>query len=473
MAVKTCHKTLFAGSLLLLLCYNQGYCRTLQDDVNIVTQIFTLNGITSLLFMDVADVRNNRATSLKLNNLNISVLPDIFWQLDSLSSLDLRYNALEQLPDSIGLLTQLTTMSLQGNKLASLPTSFGELAKLKSLSLQGNKLSSLPFSFGKLSSLSSLWLGDINTNEGNLLTSLPDTIGNLKALNFLDVSNNLLVQIPPTISNIRYLYTLNLKNNKLATLPKYCFTYLRGSLELSYNEFVVFPDIGGNYLEYLYISYNHLKTLPFTFNNYEYLSSVDASHNEMDTFPDILAYMMRLKNINLDSNQIVYISSYIGNKSTSSWLLQIKLNDNQLKSLPNEITKLHADVWVRRNMICSLDTSTASWLDRTSTDKNWRTYQRCSARTTNNGNHEFPSNQIKLVAHENELFLSRYSNSESTLRIELFDCFGKKVKNYFEGASIVLNEKTPMSIQCLPEGRYFLRIHQGNLSYLKPIIKIK
>jgi Leucine-rich repeat (LRR) protein len=474
MAVTTRRKAPFAFVMLLLFCYGQGYCRTLQDDVNVVSQILSSNGITNVLFMEVTDVVNNRVAHLRLDSLNISVLPECIGQLDSLSSLDLRHNNLVGLPDSIGMLTKLTSLSLEGNELASLPASFGGLVKLSSLSLQGNKLTSLPASFGNLASLSTLWLGDINTAAGNLLTSLPDTIGNLKGLRFLDVSNNLLVQIPYSISNIQYILTLNLKNNKLTTLPKYCFTYLRGSLDLSYNEFVDFPDIGGAYLQYLVISHNHLKTLPYTFNDYEYLSEVDAECNEMDTLPDILGDMTRLTNINLDSNQIECITEYFNeNQKFNSWLKQISLNDNKLRNLPGNISIVPANVWVRRNMLCSVDTATATWLDGHSNDKNWRNLQNCTVPLRNVLRRECRRIQPRIAYCAGGIFLYFDSDSKNRLTLELFNGLGKKLGCFHDGLWNANGGKIPLSTRFLVEGKYFFRLNQDDASYTFPITSVK
>ena len=74
----------------------------------------------------------------------------------SFAKLRLENNQLTKLPESIGNLTNLTKLHLWNNQLAKLPDSIGNLTKLRWLDLGNNKLAKLPDSIGNLTNLT--WL---------------------------------------------------------------------------------------------------------------------------------------------------------------------------------------------------------------------------------------------------------------------------------------------------------------------------
>jgi leucine-rich repeat protein SHOC2 len=162
----------------------------------------------------IAQARASGATTLTLENNQLTTIPENIGTLSDLTCLRLYLNQLTTVPESIGNLSNLTHLHIDHNQLTSLPESIGNLSKLTHLHLYNNQLTSLPESIVNLSSLTHLYL------DNNCLTSLPESIGNLTNLEFLGVDYNQLTSLPNSIGNLSRLTHLYLFNNKLTTLPQ-------------------------------------------------------------------------------------------------------------------------------------------------------------------------------------------------------------------------------------------------------------
>uniref|UniRef100_A0A8C9L6N4 PDZ domain-containing protein n=1 Tax=Pavo cristatus TaxID=9049 RepID=A0A8C9L6N4_PAVCR len=124
-----------------------------------------------------------RLTTLKVDDNQLTILPNAIGNLSLLEEFDCSCNELESLPSTIGYLHNLrtlavdenflpelpreigscknvTVMSLRSNKLEFLPDEIGQMQKLRVLNLSDNRLKNLPFTFTKLKELAALWLSD-------------------------------------------------------------------------------------------------------------------------------------------------------------------------------------------------------------------------------------------------------------------------------------------------------------------------
>ncbi|TKC46824.1 hypothetical protein EI555_002922 [Monodon monoceros] len=124
-----------------------------------------------------------KLTTLKVDDNQLTMLPNTIGNLSLLEEFDCSCNELESLPSTIGYLHSLrtlavdenflpelpreigscknvTVMSLRSNKLEFLPEEIGQMQKLRVLNLSDNRLKNLPFSFTKLKELAALWLSD-------------------------------------------------------------------------------------------------------------------------------------------------------------------------------------------------------------------------------------------------------------------------------------------------------------------------
>ncbi|XP_058197296.1 uncharacterized protein LOC131313166 [Rhododendron vialii] len=150
---------------------------------------------------------------LRMENCNLSCLPNEVGNLIRLETLDLSGNNLPTLPDSICDLTRLKRLTLEGCNLLHLPSEIGRLISLDTLGLQGNSLRILPDSILNLARLKSLHLNDSN------VTHLPSEIGRLISLETLNLDGNRLLTLPESICNLASLEALFLNDCNLSHLP--------------------------------------------------------------------------------------------------------------------------------------------------------------------------------------------------------------------------------------------------------------
>ena len=238
--------------------------------------------LTHLALDEIADIKLTdiiecqQLECLRLNDCDISQLPDNIGQLRNLTRLDLRTNQLITLPDSIGQLQNLTRLDLQANQLITLPDSISQLQKLVYLDFNNNQLSTLPVSIGQLQNLVYL---NLNNNQ---LSTLPDSIGKLQNLTRLDINNNQLSTLPDNITQLQNLKELYLLNNQLSILP---------------------DNIGQlQNLTCLYIDNNQLSTLPDNITQLQSLKELYLQNNQLSTLPNNIGQLRKLKFLELTNN---------------------------------------------------------------------------------------------------------------------------------------------------------------------------
>ncbi|KAG5514361.1 hypothetical protein RHGRI_035687 [Rhododendron griersonianum] len=159
---------------------------------------------------------------LRMENCNLSCLPNEVGNLISLETLDLSGNNFPTLPDSICDLTRLKNLNLSDCDVSHLPGEIGRLISLKRLYLGGNNLLTLPDSFCDLACLSDLDLNGCN------LSHLPNRIGMLSSLMYLYLERNNVCSLPNSFSDLASLEKLSLRDcGRLQSLPE-----LPASLEM-------------------------------------------------------------------------------------------------------------------------------------------------------------------------------------------------------------------------------------------------
>ena len=146
------------------------------------------------------------------NAVSNKPIPDAFWKLKNLTSLDLSSRGLSSLSPLISNLKKLQTLYLDGNAITSLPGSFSGLTELRTLSYTSNGLTVLPELITDLPNLTSLSLAY------NQLSGLPNSIGNLTKLSSLTLNNNKLISLPASIGLLS-VSSMDLSVNDLGSLP--------------------------------------------------------------------------------------------------------------------------------------------------------------------------------------------------------------------------------------------------------------
>ena len=138
-----------------------------KDSV-IVADILSLNDIDKSV-KSVTVVRSGRIAELRINKLNLDILPPSIMNL-RLEVLSLAQNDLIALPPEIGDITTLISIDVSDNELQDLPTSLGKLTACEYLDVASNNLKELPEQLLQMTSMRKLY---VNKNH---LTSLPSNI---------------------------------------------------------------------------------------------------------------------------------------------------------------------------------------------------------------------------------------------------------------------------------------------------------
>ena len=93
------------------------------------SQLIAWNELAPLLNRDVIKIEKLDQVETLIRSV------DVEKQLKEITTLDLNYMDLTSIPDSIGLLTNLTELNLSFNKLTTLPKTIGQLTNLEKVGL--------------------------------------------------------------------------------------------------------------------------------------------------------------------------------------------------------------------------------------------------------------------------------------------------------------------------------------------------
>ncbi|CAK6441245.1 unnamed protein product [Pipistrellus nathusii] len=245
-------------------------------------------------------------------NLSFSAT-ERWWEQTDLTKLIISNNKLQSLSDDLGLLPALTVLDIHDNQLTSLPSAIRELENLQKLNVSHNKLKILPEEITNLRNLKGLYL------QHNELTSIPEGFEQLFNLEDLDLSNNCLKTVPASFSSLSSLVRLNLSSNQLKNLPA----------EIS----------GMKRLKQLDCNSNLLESIPSELAGMESLELLYLRRNKLRFLPEFPSCKL-LKELHLGENQIEMLGAEHLKHLNS--ILVLDLQDNKLKSVPEEITLLQS-----------------------------------------------------------------------------------------------------------------------------------
>lgn len=152
------------------------------------------------------------------------------FNLQHLNYLNITQTCLQEISEEIGQLQNLTTLVLHSNEISKIPGTIEKLEKLKILDC-----------------------------SRNILTSLPDEIGKLPQLTTMNLNSNLLTFLPTQIKNVK-LTVLDLSNNQFEIFPDVCYSEL-------------------THLTEIYVNGNLIKEIPVTINQLPSLKIVNVASN--------------------------------------------------------------------------------------------------------------------------------------------------------------------------------------------------
>ncbi|SMR46210.1 unnamed protein product [Zymoseptoria tritici ST99CH_1E4] len=231
----------------------------------------------------------------------------------------------------------LEYLDLHGNWIKSLPMGLRRLERLTSLNVANNKLGNNAFDIiAQMPALKELRLGH-NNLDGNLTTSICE----LQHLEVLDLQHNRLLGLPDAIRSLKHLRILNVSNNQLTAIPMDAFQSISLiDLDASSNALIgsLFPMGGQNghptlqhlnlannslaalafsetldmpRLEDLNITNNHMTILP-SIASWSRLLTLTAGDNKLSDFPHGFTSLMKLRNVNVSSNDIRILDPEVG-----------------------------------------------------------------------------------------------------------------------------------------------------------------
>ena len=149
---------------------------------------------------------------LQLDNNNICSFPDWFGQLSTLTRLDISNNPLQRIFFE-GDNSALKYLRLENCELTSIPETIGELTQLRTLVLKKNKLKELPYAINKLAQLDQL-----NVSK-NPLETFPKMLSGLKKLRYFQFDERWVNEFPYSTLQLSSLSKLT-KHKSISTRAK-------------------------------------------------------------------------------------------------------------------------------------------------------------------------------------------------------------------------------------------------------------
>ncbi|KAG7197619.1 hypothetical protein KM043_013401 [Ampulex compressa] len=175
------------------------------------------------------------------------------------------------------------------------------LQSLNYLNITQTCLKEIPNELEKLQNLTSLVL------HSNEITEIPKTIEKLTKLKVLDCSRNKLTVLPDEVGNLPHLTTMNFGSNQLKTLPSLISNAKLSTLDLSNNQFEIFPDVCYAeliHLSEIYINGNHIKEVPPAISQLASLKILNLADNSILAIPGELVDCTKLKELHLKGNAL-------------------------------------------------------------------------------------------------------------------------------------------------------------------------
>ncbi|CRL06044.1 CLUMA_CG019003, isoform A [Clunio marinus] len=292
-----------------------GYSDTNVTWLN-VTDSGVLNFISLTIFETFANLQTADLSKVEVKEIR----QENFLKIHSVRTIILEGNSIQKIP-SMAFMNcwQLRDLRLNDNAIDTIEdyafsTEWSVL--LNYLTLSNNLIKTLPENaFAGLTSLSSLYL------DGNQITELPENIFiSLLSLRVLNLDNNHLVSLLPDLFTATFnLNYLSIRSNQLESL-----------------------DFGLSYLDSLselYIEHNKISFLESSFfYTANKLRIFEASWNNLSSIVNITfqnSLSNELQYVGLSHNSLTEI--FPRNFQRLSNLRELRLNDNKISSLPNDI----------------------------------------------------------------------------------------------------------------------------------------
>lgn len=269
---------------------------------------------------DLAGLKTTRPdtiTSIKLEMLELTEVPEELRKFKNLKILDLTNNELIQIPRFVfKRLRKLNELNITGNRITDASLRIRRNRHLKIFNLNYNQITKLPKRLHRNRRLESLWIGHNDLSAG----LNPTVLRRVKHLKDLNLYDSKLTRLPSEIGKLKSLEILDVYYNKLTELP---------------------PEIGNNLkLQKMAVSYNLLEKLPAEIGNLSNLNTIYAHDNLLSTLPESFAKLPSLEILDISNNDFHELPNAIPFLTASS-LLELNISYNKFQSLPGALFKIN------------------------------------------------------------------------------------------------------------------------------------
>jgi Leucine-rich repeat (LRR) protein len=267
---------------------------------------YVLNGLPSSMTKLISLLH----LSLKRTNIQIDTLISVVCKLPSLQVLELD----ETLPSQISQLTSLQHLSLSESGITSLPTQIGLLTQLHTLNLDCcYSLNNIPTELEHLTNLK-----EFRLSRTTKIKRFPLKMKNWTKLEVLALNELNIEKIPSEVWMMTKLRYLSLSHNKLSFIPSelYCLSNLT----------------------HLNLSSNQIRHISNQINKLTQLQYLDLSSNQLTQFSDDISSLLHLSEL---------------------WIIE-----NKLKQFPSQLPPNLVRLYLERNSITSIPSTTLSSLTR-------------------------------------------------------------------------------------------------------------
>ncbi|XP_023672444.1 volume-regulated anion channel subunit LRRC8D [Paramormyrops kingsleyae] len=336
----------------------QHVCRNAQDKVEL--HLFMISGLPDAVF-DLTDlevlklelipevrIKAKISQMTNLRELHFCHCPAKVEQTafsflrDNLRCLHVKFTDVAEIPSWVYLLRSLKELYLVGNlnsennKMIALE-SLRELRHLKILHLKSN-LTKIPTN---ITDLSPHLMRLVVHNDGTKLVVL-NSLKKMLSLAELELQNCDLERIPHAIFSLTNLQELDLKSNSIRTIEEIIsFQHLKRlmCLKLWHNKITAIP-VSINMvksLELLYLSHNHLESLPAQLFQLPKLRHLDVGHNSIVVIPIEVGFLQNLQHFAITANKVEVLPKQL---FKCVKLRTLCLGQNSISEIPDKIGHL-------------------------------------------------------------------------------------------------------------------------------------
>jgi Leucine-rich repeat (LRR) protein len=265
-------------------------------------------------------------TSLHCAGTGLLSVPSVFLELLHLKSINVSFNRLHKLPAAFTLLSQLQVINVSHNMFASLDSVFSGMLQITHVNVSYNFLETLPKEFGACEALEELEC------SGNPLA--------LPSEEIFKIGPQAVVLYLRQVNIALHTYVLTLSNRHLEVFPEQLaeFDFIR-TLDFSHNDIRRLPGALGTMtqLTRLDFSHNNLMSFPLGLEGLRNLISLNLKYNSLKELPVTFSSMQALTYLDVSCNILVSLPETLGSMSSLECL---DCSRNELRDLPTSLSSL-------------------------------------------------------------------------------------------------------------------------------------